>query len=65
MKKNTVGTHLASKNEKRSWIKRIDLFPRILCLLLALILWLTVVNLTDGKADGADRSTAPNTEQTA
>ena len=47
MKKNIVGVAIAQKAPKKSKWKRLDLIPRLLCLLLALIVWLLVVNLRE------------------
>lgn len=45
MKKNIVGHMMAPKETRASRFKRWDLLPRILCLLLALIVWLLIVNV--------------------
>ena len=50
MKKNIVGHMLAPKSTKRARWKKLDLIPRILCLILALIVWLLVANVTATKA---------------
>ena len=44
MKKNVIGNLIAPKQREKSFFKRWDVLPRILCLVLALIVWLLVVN---------------------
>lgn len=45
MKKNIVGHMMMPKSSPKTIWKRLDLFPRLLCLLLALIIWLFVSNI--------------------
>lgn len=45
MKKNVVGNLVAPKEKPKSFFKRYDLLPRMLCLLLAVVVWLLVVNV--------------------
>ncbi len=47
MKKNAILDRIAPKASGKSLWKRLDVFPRLLCLLLALIVWLLVVNTQD------------------
>ena len=51
MKKNIIGHMLAVKEPMRVRFRRMHLFSRLLCLLLALIIWLTVVNLSPSKQE--------------
>ena len=41
-KKNVIGHMTASKNSARSWFRKLNLLPRLLCLLLAAFIWLCV-----------------------
>ena len=45
MKKNIVGHMTMPKPSKKTVWRRLDLIPRLLCLLLALIIWLFVSNI--------------------
>jgi hypothetical protein len=45
MKKNIIGHMTAPKETKRGFWRRLDLFPRLLCLILALLIWLFVANV--------------------
>lgn len=62
MKKNVVGHMIAPKETKKSFWRRLDLFPRILCLLLALLIWLFVVNIYDENQSAS--TSAPETVET-
>ncbi len=53
MKKNIVGHMMAPKESKMSRFKRLDLLPRFLCLLLALIIWLLIVNVENSSQDAS------------
>ncbi|MBE6553682.1 MAG: hypothetical protein E7666_04995 [Ruminococcaceae bacterium] len=44
MKKNVVGHMVAAKEPVTARVRRWHLFPKLLCLLLALLIWLVVVN---------------------
>ena len=44
MKKRIVDHMMMPKPSKKARWKRLDLIPRLLCLLLALLIWLLVVN---------------------
>ena len=50
MKKNMVGHMAAPKETRRGFWNKLDIFARLLCLILALLIWLSVVNV-DGKQD--------------
>ena len=56
MKKNIIGHMLAPKSTKRAKWQRLDLLPRLLCLLLAFIIWLLVVNVMTPSTPAADDS---------
>lgn len=52
MKKNVVAPHMtAPKESAKSRFRRLDILPRLLCLLLALVLWLVIVNTQDLNKD--------------
>ena len=44
-KKNVVGHMVASKNANQGWFRRLNILPRVLCLLAAVAIWLLVVNM--------------------
>ena len=44
-RKNVIGHMTAPKLSAKSWIRRLDLLPRLLCILLAVVIWLLVVDL--------------------
>ena len=61
MKKNIVGHMMAPKVSKKTLWKRLDLIPRLLCLLLALLVWLLVANAKNDEKpadNGADQVVA-------
>ena len=47
MKKNAVGHMVAAKEPVSTRVRRWNLFPKLLCLLLALLIWLVVVNFAN------------------
>ena len=51
MKKNIVGHMTAPRDTKQGFLRKLDLWPRILCLLLALVIWLAVVNVSDSNEE--------------
>ena len=55
MKKNVVG-HMTAPKEKSFW-RWLDLFPRILCLLMALVIWLFVVNVYEERSQEPSSNT--------
>ena len=63
MKKNIVGHMTAPRETKTSFFRRLDILPRILCLLLALLIWLFVVNVSDEDAKD-DHTPASETVET-
>ena len=66
MKKNVVGHMLASKEPVSAKMRRWSILPRLVCLLLALMIWLAVTNLRDSveKVDPSDPANEV-TEQSA
>lgn len=46
-KKNVIGHMTASKNSAKGWFRKLDLLPRLLCLILAVLIWLCVGALVD------------------
>ncbi len=45
MKKKVIGHMVAPKEDTRSRFRRMDVLPRFVCLLLALLIWLLIANL--------------------
>ncbi len=45
MKKNVIGHMIASQEPASARIRRWNIFPKLVCLLLALVIWLAVVNI--------------------
>ncbi len=45
-KKNVIGHMEASKEHSVGWFRRLGILPRLICLLLAVLIWLVVVNVT-------------------
>ncbi len=43
--KNVVGHMVAGKNATQGWFRRLNILPRLLCLLVAVLIWLFVVNM--------------------
>ena len=65
MKKNAIN-RLAALGDAKSTKRKLRILPKILCLLLAILIWLTAVNLTDRHwEDSGESGGAPDTEQTA
>lgn len=44
MKKNAIGHMMAPKETVKKRLRRWDILPRLFCLLLAMLLWLLIVN---------------------
>ena len=64
MKKNVIGHMTVSRASSRARLHRLDLFPRILCLLLAFLIWLTVANVNETSKNNTETSGgAPAEEQ--
>ena len=53
MKKNVVGHMMAAKEPVAAKLRRWNLLPRLICLLLALLIWLVVVDVTSVKQENA------------
>ena len=49
-KKNVIGHMEASKDHSVGWFRRLGILPRLLCLLLAILIWHVVVNVTADSA---------------
>ena len=65
MKKNAIN-RLAALGDAKSAKRKLRILPKILCLLLAILIWLTAVNLTGRNwEDSGENGGAPDTEQTA
>ena len=45
MKKNVVGHMMTPKVSKKTKFKSLGIFSRLLCLLIAIVVWLLVVNI--------------------
>lgn len=55
MKKNAIGHMMAPKETVKKRLRRWDILPRLFCLLLAMLLWLLIVNAqVSAKEAGAD-----------
>lgn len=55
MKKNAIGHMMAPKETVKKRLRRWDILPRLFCLLLAMLLWLLIVNTqASAKEAGAD-----------
>ncbi len=64
MKKNIVGHMMKPKESAGSFFRSLNILPRLICLLLALAIWLLIVNLDPNeKKVGTDQSV--HTEQSA
>ena len=52
MKKNAIGHRVAAREDSAHKLSRWRILPKILCLLLALVVWLAITQLTDnGEAE--------------
>lgn len=61
--KNVVGHMTTPKNFSKGWFRKLDLLPRLLCLLLAAVIWLCVSALVDsGKNEIGKNQNLPVTE---
>ena len=62
-KKNVIGHMTTSRNFSKGWFRKLNLLPRFLCLLLAVIIWLLVVDLVEsGKDEIPEDPNLPITE---
>ncbi len=62
MKKNIVGHMTSPRENKKSLLRRLDLLPRFFCLLLALLIWLAVVNVYDDAKEENTHATSETVE---
>ena len=64
--KNTLGHYNKKKEAAENQVRRWRILPVFICLLLAIVIWLLVVNLTnsDYKKSSFFRGSSANTEQT-
>ena len=51
MKKNAISHMQPPKESVGSWFRRWQILPRLLCLILALVIWLTVYHVTNKTDD--------------
>jgi len=61
-KKNVVGHMVASKNATKGWFRRLNILPRVLCLLIAVAIWLLVVNVMPSERLGEQERALPISE---
>ncbi len=61
-KKNVIGHMEASKEHSVGWFRRLGILPRLICLFLAALIWLAIVNVT-AKGDSSDPQNTNNTQQ--
>jgi hypothetical protein len=64
MKKNVVGHMATPKESALSRFRQLNILPRLICLLLALVIWLIIVNL-DTHEEGRDQTNTLQTEESA
>lgn len=64
MKKNVVGHMATPKESALSRFRQLNILPRIICLLLAMVIWLIIVNL-DTHEEGRDHTHTLQTEESA
>ena len=64
MKKNAVGRVLLQKESGKKRVSALHLPARFLCLLLALVIWLAIVNLNDFSEEQDSSSEEEVTEET-
>ena len=62
-KKNVIGHMAVSKSREHRWDRRIGLIPRLICLLLAILIWLFVVNANEYLEEN-DKPAVPGSSQT-
>lgn len=49
--KNVIGHMTVQKDSVKGWFRRWGILPRFICLLLAVLLWLIIVNTNTGKIE--------------
>ena len=52
MKKNAVGHMMMPKESAASFLRRSHILPKLLCLLVAIVIWLCIVNLLPADVRG-------------
>lgn len=62
MKKNALARMASPTESVGSRFRKLNILPKLLCLLLALIIWLAVVNLNNTQSQEGEQG-APATEQ--
>ena len=62
MKKNIVGHMVAPSDKRTGFFDKLDLVPRILCLLLAFLIWLFVVDFNEDQQKAS--TSEPETVET-
>ena len=55
MKKNVVGHMMAERETLAAKLRRSNIIPKLICLLLALLLWLIVFNVTQEHFDNMEQ----------
>ncbi len=63
MKKNVVGHMVASKDKTTGRFRRWDVLPRMICLLLALLIWLAITNFS--RIESNETGVQTETEESA
>ena len=53
-KKNVIGHMTLPKESVGGWFRRWGILPRLICLVLAVLLWLLVANLMPTKAEAGE-----------
>ena len=53
MKKNMVGHMMAAKEPVAAKLRRWCILPRMICLLLAVLIWLAIVNVETSREDSS------------
>ena len=56
-KRHIVGHMMVPKESAGGWFRRWQILPRFLCLIVAILLWLLIVDVTGIKAEAADYGT--------
>ena len=46
-KKNVIGHMAVSKDKNHKWYRRFGVIPRLICLILAILIWLVIVNANE------------------
>ena len=64
MKKNVIGHMMAERESFAAKLRRSRIFPKLICLLLALLIWLAVVN-SEREIDHMENSRSADTEWVA